>query len=76
MIVESLSVSTTPKSSPVFKGFFSLFLDTFHIQGIWLFLLFPETFGKGFKVRRPEGWKARRLEGVKVRRAEDCKAGR
>ena len=40
------------------------------IQGILLFLLFPDTFGKGWKVRRLEGWKIGSLEGWKVGRLE------
>ena len=32
-------------------------------QGILLFLLFLDTFGKGLKIRRYEGWKIGRLEG-------------
>ena len=37
---------------------------------IWLFLLFPDTFGKGWKIRRSEDWKIGMLDGRKVRRLE------
>ena len=39
-------------------------------QEILLFLLFLDTFGKGWKIRRSEGWKIGMLEGRKVRRSE------
>ena len=34
-------------------------VETFHIQGIWMFLLCQGTFEKGRKARRLEGWKVR-----------------
>ena len=55
---------------------FLLFFDTFRIQGILLFLLFPDTFGKGWKVRRLESWKVGRLEGWKVGGLKGWKVGR
>ena len=41
-------------------------------EGVWSFLLFLDTFGKGWKVNKLyyKGWKARRLEGWKVGRLE------
>ena len=53
-------------------------LDTpSHILGrsILSFLLFLDTFGKGWKVRRLEGKKIRKLEGWKARILESWKAG-
>ena len=35
-------------------------------QGILLFLLFLDTFRKGWKIRRLEDWKVRMLEGWKI----------
>ena len=35
-------------------------------QGIFLFFLFPDTIGKGCKIRRSESWKIGMLEGQKV----------
>ena len=46
--------------------FQGIFKDTFCIQGILSFLLFPDTFGKGWKARKLEGWKGGILEGWKV----------
>ena len=37
------------------------------IQGILSFLLFPDTFGKGWKVIGLESWKVGRLECCKVK---------
>ena len=42
-------------------------------QEILLFLLFLDTFGKGWEIRRSEGWNVGRLEGQKVRRSEGWK---
>ena len=38
-------------------------LEIMTFQEILLFLLFLDTFGKGWKIRRSEGWKIGRLEG-------------
>ena len=75
----------TPNLAPLnpaqtFTMFYELVtqLDTpGHILGrsILSFLLFLDTFGKGWKVRRLEGKKIRKLEGWKARILESWKAG-
>ena len=45
----------------------------FSYSRFFLFLLFLDTFGKGWKIRRLEGWKIGRLEGRKVGKLEGWK---
>ena len=45
-------------------------LEIMTFQEILLFLLFQDTFGKGWKIRSSEGWNGGRLEGQKVGRLE------
>ena len=51
-------------------------LEIMTFQEILLFLLFLDTFGKGWKIRRSEGWKIVRLECWRVGRLEGQKVGK
>ena len=45
-------------------------LEIMTFQEILLFLLFLDTFGKGWKIRRSEGWKIGRLEFLEGRKVQ------